>query len=346
MKRLKLLLGILILASAAWGVTLWRSHQFKLWLGRAGREELTRYVAEHPDQPQAVERLGALVLQAGENPQAETLLKHAVELSPADASIWVELSRSQSDDREAIRELEGYLKAYPDSASVMSETARRYLAVGDVASAAKLVAKATEVEPESADALRVAGDIEMLSGNAVKAEAMYRKSLKARDNAESRLALAHLWIPLQKYADIITICKPIINKGENSDVSAEQRTRALIYEAGARLYGPLSPSELADAQHELSEADRASTKLNPGERYLPPYFLGESLLRQGKPGDAIPYLERSVRDSPNFPGTLYSLSRAYRLAGDIPNAEKTMAAHIALSKRLTEMEAQSERAGH
>jgi tetratricopeptide (TPR) repeat protein len=185
---------------------------------------------------------------------------------------------------------------------------------------------------------RVLGDVASALGNWPLAESQYKKALTLRDDPETRLALARIWIPLQRYGEIIEICSPIVDPRKSADISVEQRARALVYTAGARLYEPLTATEIGQLQQQLREADALAERMPQSERFLPPYFMGESLLRSGKPKEAIPFLERSTGLAPMFAGSLYSLARAYRLAGETTKADLAQARHEQLSKHLTELE--------
>lgn len=336
-KRTRVLIALLLLAALTWGGLLLRDRQWHRWLATAPRAELARYVADHPDQPEAVARLGVLTRNAGEKAEAEKLLRHAVEIAPQEESDWIELSRAL-DDKEAIQELETYLKTTPDSAPVTTELVRRYLQAGDMTRARSLAERAMKLAPESPEVWRVQGDIMAANRQSSEAEKAYRKALSLGDDPETRLSLAQLWVPLQRYHEIIAICAPILKAGNSPDISVEQRAQALLYTAGGRLYDPLTPAELATVQAQLQEVDSLSVQLPEGQRFLPPYFLGESYLRAGKPKEAIPYLERSVQAGPMFAGSLYSLARAYRLVGDIAKSDAATARHTHLSRILSELD--------
>src|SRR5262249_33630262 len=119
--------------------------------------------------------------------------------------------------------------------------------------------------------------------------------------------------------------------------------RALTYYAGSKLYGPLNSEVQAGLRAQLSEADSMSSSLPPEERFLPPYFLGESMRRSGKPKEAIPFLERSVKLAPNYPGAMFSLPRAYRETGDVSKADAATEKHARLGLLIGEVEAYKSR---
>lgn len=343
MKRPLLLGSLLALLAVFWGVSMARDRQFRNWIASAPRNEVEAHLATHPDQTDALLRLSFLLRNAGEREAAEKRARRAIEVAPNEERCWTEFSRAASDDKEAIRGLEGFLKVKPESASVRAELARRHLLSGDVAAARTLLEKTLRDSPDSPDGNRVQGDAFAALRQPVDAEKAYRKALSLKDDAETRLALARTLIPLQRYTEIEALCAPVVKAGASPEISQEQRAQALIYAAGGRLYAPLTPQEAAALQERLREADSLSAALRAEERFLAPYFLGESFLRTGNPREAIEPLERSVKLNPMFPGALFSLARAYRLAGDETKADSIAARHIRVSRLLGDLEMYSNR---
>ena len=139
MKRSVLLIVLLFLVALTWGGLRLKDRQWHQWLATARRDELEKYVADHRDQTEALVHLAILLRNAGERERAETLVRHAVEVAPNEETNWVEFSRTLTDDQEAIRGLEGFLKVMPDSAPVMAELGRHYLQIGDAATARTLL---------------------------------------------------------------------------------------------------------------------------------------------------------------------------------------------------------------
>ncbi|GDX40380.1 hypothetical protein LBMAG21_06720 [Armatimonadota bacterium] len=343
MRRSLLLVSALVVIIVVWGTTLVRDSRWRKWIATAPRSEVEAYVTAHPDQPDALLRLTTLLRNAGEWEAAEGRTRHAVEVAPNEERCWVEYSRTIRDDKEVIRGLEGFLKIQPESASIRAEAARHYLLTGDMSTAQTLIDKALQLSPESSSAYRIQGDLMTALRQLPDAEKAYRKSLALQDDNETRLALSRTLIPLQRYEEIAGLCAPIIRAGSSPELSQEQRAQALIYTAGGRLYSPLTSQEIEILQSQLREAGTLSNALRAEERFLSPYFLGESFLRLGKPKEAIEPLERSVRLNPMFPGSLFSLSRAYRLAGETKKAETATAQHTRISRLLGELEMYSNR---
>jgi len=343
LKQTCIVLTVAILAAAAFAVVRLREYRLRRWIAAAPRTELLRYISSHPDQPDALRRLGILDRNTGEVGESAKLLQRAVEAAPGDEANWVELSRTLNDGQVTMQKLQSYLSIEPDSAQIMAELARRKLQVGDISTAASLASKAVKLTPDSPDAQRVMGDVAAAAGNWPRAESLYKRSLSLHDDPETRLALAHIWIPLQRYGAIIEICSPIVTAGRSPEISVEQRARALVYTAGAQLYQPLTPAEMANVQQQLREADALSERLPQAERFLPPYFMGESLIKSGSPKEAVPFLERSSSLAPMFAGSLYSLSQAYRLSGQTAKADAALTRHGQLVRQLTDMEKANDR---
>lgn len=338
MKRFAALAAVLIVCLALWGAIQVRDRNRQRWIETAPRTDLAGYVAGHPDDADALARMSRLLRNAGEKAEAEKLIRRAVAIAPHVDDNWVEFSRSVSGDREADEALQGFLRVNPDSAPVLSELARRSLRGGDIDGARSQAEKATKVSPGSPEAWRSMGEVLAAERNMPKAEEALRRSLSLRDEADTRLSLAHILIPLQRYAEIMGLCEPMVRAPKSQDISLEQRARALAYYAGSRLYEPLSREEQISLRAQLLEADSISSSLPPDERFMPAYFMGESCLRSGKPKDAIPFLERSAAAAPAFPGALYSLARAYRLSGDVAKANSTASRHTRLSRLLGDLD--------
>ncbi len=343
MKRPLLLFSIMAGASLVWGGIRLQAVQREERLSKATLEELQASAKERPDQADLLVKLGAALIESGEQERAEPILRRSLELDSSSEAGWVQLSRSFRKDPDAIRLLEERLKTMPDSREAQSELSRRQLASGDAASALKSSEKAITAFPDAADAWAAYGEVLAAVRRQEASETAFRHSLRLEDNAEVRLSLARVFIPLQRYEKVEVLCAPLISAKPVVSVSKRQRLRALIYHAGSRLNSPLSEAELASILAQLGEAGTASKSLAPGERFLPFYFLGEGLLRCGKPEEAIASLEHCVGLSPRFPGGLYSLSRAYRLVGDAAKSDAALARHTRLCRGLVALEALNSR---
>lgn len=342
MRRSHVLPALLAAAVLAWGGLNWQSSRHRAWLAGASRAELQGYVAAHGDDAAALTRLSLLTLRAGDRAEAERLARRAVQSAPNEEEAWVAFSRAASDEHEAIDGLNGYLKTNPERAPILAELARHTLRMGDAGAAPALAERALKASPASPEAWQARGEILAAERRLAEAADCYRKSLAARDDAETRLALARTLIPLQRYAEIVELCRPLLGVSDGS-LSPELRARALVYFAGSRLYDPLDAAAIDDLQRQLREADSLSDRLAPEERFLAPYFLGESYLRQGKPREAIPLLERSVAAGSMFAGNRYALARAYRMAGERDKADTAARQHIRISKNLSDLEMYSHR---
>ena len=235
-------------------------------------------------------------------------------------------------------ELESYSRSAGGDPQTAAKLAHQYLQEGADEQAKALMTEATQRFPQSPEILRSSGEILLSERRLPEAEKALRESLALKDDSETRLLLARVLTPLQRYPEIAALCAPLIASAPALTATPQQRASAVVYSAGARLNGPLTPAELQGIQSQLREAALPSSALPPEERFLADYFLGESLLREGKPGEAIPSLEKSVAQNPNFPGAIYSLARAYRLSGDEAKSKDLFARHERMSRLMSELD--------
>ena len=338
MKRPVIITLLFVLTALTWAGLRVKEIRRQSWIANANLGDIEKFTKDHPDEPDALLRLGILLRNAGERGESEKILQHAVELVPYKEKYWIELSRSMDDHNAAVGKMNDYLKINAESAPAMAEISRHFLKMGDIPHARRIAEKAVKLAPNSAAAWRSLGDAMVVMRRLPEAEKDFRKSLALQGDAETRLSLARLFIPLQRYAEMIEVCEPILRARQGSDISPQQHLRAILYINGGRLYEPLNADEIVSVQNQIREVDTQSSILDPAERFLPPYFLGESYLRAGKPVEAIPYLERSAALGTMYTGNLYSLARAYRLAGNITKADAVNARHVRLSRMLRDME--------
>src|SRR5262249_5844704 len=81
---------------------------------------------------------------------------------------------------------------------------------------------------------------------------------------------------------------------------------------------------LAGNQFDRALADfRKSLALNPGDPRIE-YGLGQALGKLGRPGDAIPHLQRGFDAGIEIPLGGYDLAAAQEAAGDLPGAARTI----------------------
>ncbi len=243
---------------------------------------------------------------------------------------WLETANRQA--------LESAVQEHGEDPQVMAKLADRYLQDGEVGRARATAEIAIQRFPQSPEAYRSYGLCMLALRRLPDAEKSLQKSLSLADDVETRLALCRTLTPQQRFPLVIELCAPLIASSPSLAVTPQQRASALVYNAGSRLNGPLTSGELEILQQHLQEAMQPASALPVEERFLADYFLGDSMIRADKPAEAIPFLERSVAENPSFPGTLYSLARAYHLSGEETKSRETFVRHEKLSRLLSELD--------
>ena len=309
----------------------------------ADEASLASAVKDNKDDAGAAAALAGYKLRAGNKAEAETLLKHAAEIEPENPEIWMLLGETIADDREAINALESFEKLHPENGEIIAAVSRRCLHAGDANLALVNAQKAVKASPDSAICLTALADAEAASGNATAAEKDYKTAIEKGDEPDARLGLARILIPLQRYSEIDLVCSPLLTLPAPQKISLEQSARATAYMVGAMFAAVDTPENRARLETTIAKMNALEANLPPEERFLPPYFTGEYLLRGSKPAEAIPLLQKSVQLGPEFPGSLYSLSRALRLAGKAKEADAALAAHAKLIQRHAAMESAADR---
>jgi Tetratricopeptide repeat len=341
--RIKLLGGLAIAAAAILAAQSWRANRHSQFLKSANEAQLEAAVKENKDDADAAAALAGYKLRAGNKAEAETLLKHAAEITPENPEIWMLLGEAIADDREAINALESFEKLHPENGEIMAAVSARCLHAGDANLAMVNAQKAVQASPDSSLCLTARADAEAATGTAPAAEKDYKAAIERGAGPNARLGLARLLIPLQRFREIEEICSPLLSMDVPAKISREQSARAATYMVGALQAAADTPDNRQRLQKALELMNANEASLPPEERFLPPYFTGEYLLRNARAAEAVPLLQKSVQLGPEFPGSLYSLSRALRLSGKTKEADAALAAHAKLIQRHSAMESAADR---
>ena len=95
--------------------------------------------------------------------------------------------------------------------------------------------------------------------------------------------------------------------------------------------------KLAEALLDAGELDESRTRFteltDPACAPAVQFGLGTIAVRQGRPADAIPYLQRAIALFPEFGSAHYALARAYRALGRRDEAEAALAKHAQYGAR-------------
>jgi tetratricopeptide (TPR) repeat protein len=178
---------------------------------------------------------------------------------------------------------------------------------GDVAEAADIAAKATQLFPASADAAIVLGAAETMLGHLRHAYSDFSTAAHlAPSRADARFFLALIDYKQGKFPDSIVVLQTAIKDGiVDSDL------HYLLAEC-------LLKEDPANVQEALRELDRA-IDLN-AKSVAARSLRGKLLLESGHPKQASEDLELARQQDPHSRAALYNLARAYQAEGRTPEA--------------------------
>lgn len=173
---------------------------------------------------------------------------------------------------------------------------------GDVAKAAEIAAKVTQLFPDSADAAIVLGAAETMLGHLDQAYSEFSTGARlAPSRADARFFLALVDYKQGKFSDAIAILQTAIKDG-----MADSDLHYLLAECLLK-QGP------ANMQQALRELDRA---LDLNTKSVAAHSLrGKLLLDSGHPKQASEDLELARQQDPHSRAALYNLARAYQAEG-------------------------------
>jgi TolB-like protein/Tfp pilus assembly protein PilF len=240
----------------------------------------------------------------------ESYLKGLSALDKSNNRAEVEASIAQFE--EAIHKDPTFAPAYLGLANAYGELSTVFIGVPPEAMYTKIVAalqKALELDPESAEAHIVMGDVERLQFQWPQAEADYRRALELRPNdANAHLGMAQ-WL----------LCQ---GRTQEALAWAEQsRELDPVAVSGTEIGWILfSARHYDEAIHEYrsvlaAKPDDAGTL----------WYLGFALIADGQPEKAIPELEKALTVSDRSPGVIGVLIRAYAHAGRRADALRLLA---------------------
>lgn len=263
------------------------------------------------DQPQAagIRRLlaGAYVAN-GQSALAEESLREAIDLTPNDPSLRVQLAqllmRAQRPD-QAVTLLEDAARRVPADAPVRAELARAYLLKKDFASAQIAAQDLQTLRPGAAAGLYLAGLAAEGQNRPDEAKKDYERAIAAEPQAFDPLAaLARLELSRGQGVQAITLVK---------DASQRDPANAAILNLLGELY--LQQKSFALADDVLTRATTAAPKWWVGYRNL-----ALAKLAVKNTAGAIAVYEQALKVAPGEPKLISELSFLYETNGRADDA--------------------------
>lgn len=283
-------------------------------------EVLEQGLKLNPDMPTASAMLGLSYAQIDENEKAEPLLEAAVRANPGDENMKLTLARTLINLKkydDATPYLKSYLDHNPKDQQAWYLLGKTYLQLSEDA-----LGRINQIDPNSATAHVVAGEIDESMHNYDGALVEYKKAI----NAAPRQPGAHehmgntFWVT-----------------GKWDSAESEFKAELAIAPNDCMARWKLANSMLeanASAQDALTELNRAVD--------LCPRLMqarvdrARALVKLGKDDDALPDLLMAEKESPDEPSIHFLLSTVYRAQGKTAEAQNEMHTYGRLQRAASE----------
>jgi len=215
-------------------------------------------------------------------------------------------------DRQAMEVALELNKLYPKDPEVLYETSRIYANFAYLT-----LVKLKQVAPDSVWRHEAAGEAYESQGDYNLALTEYRQVLKLapdRPGIHFRLGRA------------------LLRRGQKQNVDdTQQALKEFEQELEFDPTNANAAYEVAEIYRKSGQLDKAQTFFDQALKYYPDFEearlgIAAVLLASGKPGGALPELQRASALNPNNEVTYYRLSQAYKALGNVADQEKALAA--------------------
>ena len=302
-----------------------------------------RLVKAVPDNPAALNALGAAQLNAGHHVQALKPLQQAVKLAPKVPLYRINLARAQvinKDTKEARQNLAQVVHDHPGQVKAVTLLAFMKLQDHDLPGAISLAHALQKQTPAKPAGFILEGDLYMADKSWEKAARAYQQGLKIGDerplvmkyflalskgdSKDPEHVLSH-W--LSKHPDDaamrMVLGQYYVEHGQNAQ-AADQFKRVLkAYPANISALNNLAWVYTQQHNPEGLALAHKAYKLAPQSPYIADTYAW-ALITGGKPGQALPILEKAAKAAPNVPEIQYHLALAQARTGDKAGARTTL----------------------
>lgn len=259
--------------------------------------------------------------------KGETPVPPDYDLNPRDmVAHWEKIQRAVNQHltgevAESIRALEQALVEVPDDRWARQVLAGAYQTYGEYERAYELLVSIEERQPDDAATLASVGGVLLALDRVDEAEAKLRRALELDPRSgAARLGLARIALRRRDEDSALALMKETIEVDPGTSGPA-------AYHAIGRLH--LRRRELDLAR----EAFQAALAID--HMYGPAYDgLADVLIEEGKPEEAIPFLQASLRFRPAQPQTLTTLAQVMRDRGDLDRAIELCEKALVMSPKL------------
>lgn len=303
------------------------------------RRALDDLLANDASEPSALAaaygQLGMWHQAYGDHELARLAYDHALEHEEEPRWIyyraWVEAQLGTTD--AARRGFAAFLEEQPDDAPARVHWGELELEAGDLEAAAALFNEALARQPDHARALAGQGRVALQGRDFEAAETALAQALElqpGRSRIAYSLGLAYRGLGQRDRAQELMAAGAIDNR-EQRDASMDDPLLAEVaaLDRGARLHGQRGRRAFVEGDFAAAiEAARQAVEANP-QAPQARLNLGASLLRAGRPDEAVGALEEALRLSPGHPIVHFNLGATYFQLGDPEQTERHYAAAVA-----------------
>ncbi len=274
----------------------------------------------NPDMPTASAMLGLSYAQMGENEKAEPLLEAAVRANPNDDNTQMALARtliSLEKYDEATPYLRSFLERNPKDQQAWYLLGKTYLRLSEDA-----LGKINQIDPNSATAHIVAGEIDESMHNYDGALVEYKKAIDiAPQQPGTHARMGNVFWLTSKWESAETEFKAEL-ANDPTNCTARWKLANAMLEANA-------PAQ--DALTELNRAIEQCPTLMQAR-----VDRARALVKLDKHNEALPDLLLAEKDSPNEPSIHFLLSSVYKAQGKTADAQQEMRTYGRLQREASE----------
>jgi tetratricopeptide (TPR) repeat protein len=262
------------------------------------------FANDNPEQPMGPFLAGMAARRAGDDAQAEALLRRALELAPGTAeplSMLVQLLVEAERMEDVSTLLEETLDERPGNALALQLLARTRMATGDEAGAAELYERLKEVAPASSAPYTGLALIEARNQDLEGAAEIMAEGWQAAPDARLGLDYALLLERLGRFEAAEDIYEQMLGDDPDNAVAANNLAMLLLRREGDR--GALDRAlELAEGFEDSDNGAFLDT-------------LGWVHVLRSEPDQAVPVLRRAVERAPGLGVIRYHLAEALARSG-------------------------------
>jgi predicted Zn-dependent protease len=287
--------------------------------------QLQRERAGRLDNPRLLYAIGLRLIAQSQFVEADPYLRNAVGLDPDDPRLrdaWAETLVRSGQVTAAFGELRQFVGTHPNSAVGHLAFGKFYLTQASLIRASEELHRAVELEPSLGEAWSYLASAERGQGHVEEAEQASEHAVALRpNNATDRLGQALLLMEMGKTDRARSAFATALRLDPRSAATHREYARCLL-KLGKE------PGELTQAETEARQA----LSLDPRDPAAL-LILGQTLVAEGRPQDAIPYLEAIALHSPADPASALTVAQTYRRLHNVGMAERWDAVYGERSRR-------------